>query len=120
MPPARRMRSARARNLSSNTTNFLRESMASSRIGSSSDRRCSASLRVNSFCPSSPMSLENFLAADVNHGSGWRNKIRFVDAVARFLLIHDRADGRSDFVVEGAAAQQRLQVVIFLAEKAGA
>src|SRR5580700_887927 len=120
MPPARRMRSAKARNFSSKPANLLRDSMASSRMGSSSTRRCSASLRVNSFCPSSPMSLENFSAADIYHGSRWWNEIWFVDAVARFFLIYDRADFRGDFVVGGAVAEQRLQVVIVLAEKAGA
>src|SRR5580658_11315694 len=58
--------------------------------------------------------------ADRNHRPGWRDESRFVDAVSLFFLRDDGEDLVADFAVGGAAAQQVAEVVVFLAEQAGA
>src|SRR3984957_17509770 len=58
--------------------------------------------------------------ADRNHRPGWRDEPRLVDAVSLFFLRDDRQDFVADFAVGGAAAQQVAEVVVFLAEEAGA
>src|SRR5580693_124278 len=58
--------------------------------------------------------------ADRDHRPGWRDESRLVDAVPLFFLRDDRENFVADFAVGGAAAQQMTQVVVFLAEQAGA
>src|ERR1700733_13788758 len=58
--------------------------------------------------------------ADRNHGPRGRDEAGLVDAVPLFFLRDDRQDFVADFAVGGAATQQVAEVVVFLAEEAGA
>src|SRR5258706_1646757 len=60
------------------------------------------------------------LSADKHHGTrGWY-EIRLIDAVPLFFFHHHGAYIRHQIFVGGAFAQQRAQIVILLAEQAGA
>src|SRR5882724_4062932 len=60
------------------------------------------------------------LASDKNHGARGGDKTGLIDAVAFFFLHDDGGDVGDQVLVGGAFAQHGAQVVIVLAEKAGA
>ncbi len=60
------------------------------------------------------------LAADENHCAVGGDEAGVIDMVAGFFLHHDGADYFGDVFVACAAAEEEFQVVIVLAEKAGA
>src|ERR1700693_1433249 len=60
------------------------------------------------------------LSADIDHRPGGRHEVRLVDAVALLLFHHYLLDEFHELLVACPAAQERLEVVIFLAEQAGA
>src|SRR5579863_2923343 len=60
------------------------------------------------------------LTADKHHSTRWRPEIGFVDAMTGFFFADHRTDVDSQILVAGILAQQAAQIMIFLAEQAGA
>jgi len=60
------------------------------------------------------------LASDEDHSARRRNKAGFVDVMAFFLFEDDGFNERSEILVGSAVAQQKAEIVVILAEKAGA
>src|SRR5258707_14329143 len=62
----------------------------------------------------------NCLAADEDHGARGRHESRFVDAMAGFFFSDHGANSLFNVLVGGAVAEQGAEIVVILAEKAGA
>src|SRR5260370_31437077 len=72
----------------------------------------------------SPLPLADFhwgaSAADIDHGPGRRHEVGLIDAMPGLLFHHYRLDEFGNLFVAGPAAQKKLQIVVLLAEQAGA
>src|SRR5258708_11425935 len=62
----------------------------------------------------------NCLAADEDHGTRGRHESRFVDAMAGFFFSDHGANSLLNVLVGGAVAEQGAEIVVILAEEAGA
>src|SRR5215472_7102038 len=60
------------------------------------------------------------LAPDKDHSTGGRHKTGLIDAVAFFLFVDHRADISNQIFVSGALPEEGAEVIVVLAEKAGA
>jgi len=71
-------------------------------------------------CPAAQQASEANLAADEDHGARGRHEAGIVDVVTFFLFDNDGFDERSEIFVGSAVAQQKAEIMVVLAEKAGA
>src|SRR5258708_36755234 len=62
----------------------------------------------------------NCLAADEDHRPRGRHESRFVDAMAGFFFSDHGANSLLNVLVGGAVAEQGAEIVVILAEEAGA
>ncbi len=60
------------------------------------------------------------LSADEHHGARRLHETRLIDAVAFFFFHNDRVDVGDEILIGGPFAKQRSQIVVLLAEQAGA